>query len=176
MKKRLPVRYTSEAALKKALKIKDFRHMTKDKLIQFASMIPCMDREVAISVINQFPSFAEFGKVITAEYMGMCDKLLASNRESQKAVINGYQTILDALSKRMDAETITEEERKSITEDMISVADKIAETDIRNKSFLDRMGTKIAVVAFGAVAIGGTILGAKINAGSRDVLPEIDDD
>lgn len=40
------------------------------------------------------------------------------------AVINGYQTILDALAKRIEKENITEIERKSITEDMIAVADK----------------------------------------------------
>lgn len=62
--------------------------------------------------------------------MQMCDNILEKNRESQAAVIQGYQTILDALAKRMEAENIAEEERKFITEDMILVADKIAQADL----------------------------------------------
>lgn len=93
-------------------------------------MIPYMDKEVAIAIINQFPIFADFGKTAISGYMQMCDNILEKNRESQAAVIQGYQTILDALAKRMEAENIAEEERKFITEDMILVADKIAQADL----------------------------------------------
>lgn len=130
MSKKLPKRYVSENAVKRALKIDSFRNLSKDKIMQFASMIPYMDKEVTIAIINQFPIFADFGKTAISSYMQMCDNILEKNRESQAAVIQGYQTILNALAKRMEAENITEEERKSITEDMISVADRIAEADL----------------------------------------------
>ena len=61
-------------------------------------------------------------------------------------VIQRYQTILDALSRRMDIKEFTEGERISITEDMISVADKIAQTDLKNKDFLNKMVTKLTLV------------------------------
>ena len=71
------------------------------------------------------------------------------------AVIKGYQTILDALAKRIEKEDITEIERKLIIEDMIVVADKIAAADLQNKKFLEKMGTKL----LWAVGIGfATIL------------------
>ena len=104
MSKMLPKRYVSEDAVKKALKIDSFRNLSKDKIMQFASMIPYMDKEVAIAVINQFPKFVEFGKIVISSYMQMCDNILEKNKESQVAVIRGYQTILDALSRRMDLE------------------------------------------------------------------------
>ena len=143
MARGLPKRYVTEAAVKKALKIDTFRNLSKDKIMQFASMIPYMDRDVAIAIINQFPVLADFGKIAISAYMQMSDRILEKNNDSQMAVIYGYQTILDALSKRMAVENITEAERKSITEDMISVADKIAEADLNNKKFLDRMSTKV---------------------------------
>ena len=55
--KNLPKRYVSEDAVKRALKIDSFRNLSKDKVMQFASMIPYMDKEVAIAIINQFPLF-----------------------------------------------------------------------------------------------------------------------
>ncbi|MCI8658553.1 MAG: hypothetical protein HFF72_14240, partial [Oscillospiraceae bacterium] len=55
MLKRIPKRYISEEAVKRALKIDSFRNLSKDKVMQFASMIPYMDRDVAIAIINQFP-------------------------------------------------------------------------------------------------------------------------
>lgn len=91
-------------------------------------------------------------------------------------MIKGYQTILDALSKRLDKNNISEKERKSITDDMISVADKIAQADLQNKKFLERMGMKILWGLGIAVAVVGAGLGinAAIKAGDDD-LPQLAD-
>lgn len=52
MSKKLPRKYLSENAVKRALKIDSFRNLSKDKIMQFASMIPYMDKEVAIAIIS----------------------------------------------------------------------------------------------------------------------------
>lgn len=109
--------------------------------------------------------------------MQMCDNILEKNRESQAAVIQGYQTILNALAKRMEAGNITEEERKSITEDMISVADKIAEADLQNKKLLERQVTKILWGILGvALLIGGGIGINSAIGGSGELLRVTDND
>lgn len=64
------------------------------------------------------------------------------NRGNLVAIISVYQAILDALAKRLEKEKISEVERKSITEDMITVADKIAEADRQNKIFLEKSQRK----------------------------------
>ncbi len=178
MAKKFPIRYFSEKAVKRALKIDSFRNLSKDKIMEFASMIPYVDKDVAIAIINQFPKLAEFGKAAITSYTQTCDNILAKNQESQAAVIRGYQTILDALSKRMDAENITEDERKSITEDMISIADKIAEVDMQNKKFLDKIGARVFWGIFGVVAIIGAGLGVKsaIGGGGLPQVADNDDD
>lgn len=173
MLNKLPKRYVSEDTVKRALKIDSFRNLSKDKIMQFASMIPYMDKEVAIAIINQFPEFADFGKAAISNYMQMCDNILQDNRESQAAVIHGYQTILEALSKRMEMESTSEEDRKVITEDMIAVADKIALSDLQNKKFLDRIGMKILWGILGATAIIGAGIGVHSAIGSG--IPEIAD-
>lgn len=175
MSKKLPKRYLSEDAVKHALKIDSFRNVSKDKIMQFASMIPYIDKEVAIEIINQFPIFADFGKTVISCYMQMCDNILEQNHENQMATIQGYQTILNALSKRMDVESITEEDRKSITEDMISVADKIAEINLQNKKFLDRIATKVLWGVLGVTAIVGAGIGINTFFGGGRELPQLED-
>lgn len=175
MSRNLPRKYISENAVKRALKIDSFRNLSKDKIMQFASMIPYMDKDIAISIINQFPTLAEFGEIAISGYFSICDKLLEQNKENQVAVIKGYQTILDALSKRMEIDSITEEERKSITEDMITVADKIAEADWRNKKFLERTGTKILLGVLSVAALVGAGLGIRSAFGDNG-LPQLEDE
>lgn len=175
MLNKLPKRYVSEESVKRALKIDSFRNLSKDKIMQFASMIPYMDKEVAIAIINQFPKFADFGNVVISNYMQMCDNILNDNRESQAAVIHGYQTILDALSKRMEMESTSEEDRKAITEDMIEVADKIALSDLQNKKFLDRIGMKVLWGILGATAIIGAGIGVHSVIGGGGQIPQIAD-
>lgn len=175
MLKRMPKRYVSEKAVKHALKIDSFRNLSKEKIMQFASMIPYMDRDVAIAIINQFPVLADFGKAAISSYMQVCDNILEKSHESQMAVIQGYQTILSALSKRMEVESITDAERKSMTEDMISVAEKIAEADLQYKKFLDRMGTKVLFGILGIVAFVGAGIGINSAFGGTGELPQLED-
>lgn len=175
MSKKMQKRYVSEDAVKRALKIDSFRNLSKDKIMQFASMIPYMDKEVAIAIINQFPKFADFGKIAISSYMQMCDNILKDNKENQTAVVHGYQTILDALSKRMEIESTTEEDRKAIIEDMITVADKIALADLQNKKFLDRMGTKGLCGVLGVAAIIGAGIGVHSAIGGGGQIPQLVD-
>ena len=93
-------RYVTENDVKRALKIDSFRNLSKDKVMEFASMIPDMDKDVAIAIINQFPSYADFGKTAISKYMEVCNKLLDNNKESQSSAIYSYQSILDTLSKK----------------------------------------------------------------------------
>ena len=167
-------RYINENAVKKALKIDSFRNLSKEKVMQFASMIPYMDKEVALKIIEQLPVYADFGRAAIEQYTKACDNILEKNEENQIAVIHGYQTILDVLAKKIEKEDLSEEERKAITEDMITVADKIAEADLNNKKFLEKMG-HLALWGFGVAIVGlAAVLGVNANIGGSD-MPELED-
>lgn len=81
--------------------------------------------------------------------------------------------ILEALSARLSNEKITEEERKTITDDMISIADKIAIIDMQNKNFLDKMSSKILWGIFGVVTLIGTGIGISSMISNSGEIPEI---
>ena len=48
----------SEDQVKKALHIDSFRNLSKDKIMEFASLIPNMDKDVAISIHIRTTSYA----------------------------------------------------------------------------------------------------------------------
>lgn len=108
----------SEEQVKKALQIDSFRNLSKDKIVEFASLIPHMDKDVAIAIINQFPAYVESSRNMIEQYNAMCDKVLQSNDDSRKDAVMAYKTILDDLSILLKQDGITPEQQEKITDTM----------------------------------------------------------
>lgn len=123
--------------MKKALQIDSFRNLSKDKIMEFASLIPHMDKDVAIAIINQFPAYIESSHNMIEQYNAMCDKVLQSNDDSRKDAVMAYKTILDNLSILLKQDGITPEQQEKITDKMILVADKLANLHEDNRNFLE---------------------------------------
>lgn len=148
--------------VKNALKIDSFRNLSKDKIMEFVSLIPNMDKEVAIKIIEQYPAFAKLSESIVAQLNKMCDTALEKNEESQRLTIQAYKQILDELSNQLHMEDISKEEREKITKQMIEIADKISVKDTENKAFIDKMVKYSTGFAIGALVLGAAILGVNI--------------
>lgn len=148
--------------VKNALKIDSFRNLSKDKIMEFISLIPNMDKEVAIKIIEQYPAFAKLSESMVAQLNKMCDTALEKNEESQRLTIQAYKQILDELSNQLHMEDISKEEREKITKQMIEIADKISVKDTENKAFIDRMAKYRTGFAIGVVVLGAAILGVNI--------------
>ena len=147
--------------VKEALDIESFRNLSKDKIMEFVSLIPYMDKEVAISIVNQFPRYAEMAANMIQCMGNICEKALESNNTSQKETIESYQLILNSLAKLLEKDNITQEERYSITEKMIEVADKIATKDTEGKSFVN------GVLRFGSSLICTSLLAGEVILGVK---------
>ena len=148
--------------VKNALKIDSFRNLSKDKIMEFVSLIPNMDKEVAIKIIEQYPAFAKLSESMVAQLNKMCDTALEKNEESQRLTIQAYKQILDELSNQLHMEDISKEDREKITKQMIEIADKISVKDTENKAFIDKMVKYSTGFAIGALVLGATILGVNI--------------
>ncbi len=145
--------------VKKALNIDSFRNLSKDKIMEFVSLIPSMDKEVAISIINQFPIYGELATKMVAELTGLCDNALKENSVSQKESIEAYKIVLSQLGELLKKDDISAEERTDITNKMIMIADKIAAKDSENKEFLGNIIKYGSSVIGGALFLGAIILG-----------------
>lgn len=153
--------------VKNVLKIDSFRNLSKDKIMEFVSLIPNMDKEVATKIIEQYPAFAKLSESMVAQLNKMCDTALEKNEESQRLTIQTYKQILDELSNQLHMEDISKEEREKITKQMIEIADKISVKDTENKAFIDKMVKYSTGFAIGALVLGAAILG--VNIKGRDI-------
>ena len=144
----------SEEQVKDALQINKFSEISKDKIMEFVSLIPNMDKEVAIAIINQFPAYAQLNV--------MCDNVIKDNNSSQKDAVEAYKMILQDLSELLKKEDISKEERDEITEKMILVADKISAKDTENKDFLNGIIKYGIPIVGGALLLGAAILGVNV--------------
>lgn len=149
----------SEEKVLRKLGIKDFKHLTKDKVIMMASMLDRMDPEVAKKALEQFPDFADTTKEMLSEYKKSLDKSLELNHDSTKSVYDTYNAIIISLQKELENEKLSFEQKKQIIEQMKDVADKVDKKDTENKRFIAGMAALGMMVVAGTVAVLGAVLG-----------------
>lgn len=152
----------SEEQVKEVLQISNFREISKDKIIEFISLIPNMDKEVAIAIINQFSAYADSANNMVAQLNVMCDNIIKDNNSSQKDAVEAYKIILQDLRELLKKEDISKEERDEIIEEMILIADKISEKDTENKDFLNGIMKYGVHIVVGALLLGVAILGVNV--------------
>lgn len=174
------MKYTlSEKQVLRRLRIPDFRHITKDKIVKFASLLPRMDPEVAKKALEQFPSFRELAGDIVIHYKEIVDKAFEENRISQQAFYDACNSIIASLQKELDDENIDATERDRIENKMIKVAEMIGEKDRENKGMiLTILG---GTASFFLLIVGGAaaVLGANnkhSNGGTSLPDNDVEDD
>lgn len=64
------------------LGIDSFRNISKEKICQFVSLIPNMDKEVAMAIVNQFPAYKEMSVALVDSLMDLYEKSLQSSNDT----------------------------------------------------------------------------------------------
>ena len=126
----------SEQEVLRKLNIPNFRHMTKDKVMDFASMMHDMDPAVAIKAIEQFPHFAKLIEGTLRDYESTVRKAIDANNESDKQCMRNYTIIIDTLKAFSERDDIDIETRIHLVELMVQVVEKADQKDRENKVFL----------------------------------------
>ena len=165
--------FTEEQVLRK-LNIPDFRHLSKDKIMTFFFMLPNMDPEVAKKALEQFPSYAGAVKEIIAEYNDFLDKALADNAESVQSYYSICKEIIEALSKLIEQDSLSFDEKMQIAQMMLEVEARANKKDRENKKHIQTIVVCAAVVAI--VTIGGlaAVLGANSGVSISDLKDDFD--
>ena len=157
-------KYITEDEVKKILGIDSFRNLSKDKIVEFISILPNIEKDIALSAINQFPAYTELAGTMISKMTDMCETALKENSSSQKGAIDGYLIILNSYSEQIKNDTLTESERKTLNKEMIRIADKLSAKDTENKNFIMSVVKTGGAVLTMALLIGGALLGVNINA------------
>lgn len=175
MEKKIRKKYYSEEAVKKALQIDSFRNLSKEKVMEFTSMIPYMEKEVAMEVIKQFPIYVDFAKTVIEHYTQICETFLATNKEEYEKAVDAHQFVLESFSKQLENENLTAEERANLSDKMIAEAEKITELYLQQQKIHERIIKTIGGVVTVTLGVTLTLLGLKV-IGSDDDLPQIGND
>lgn len=154
---------TEKAALRK-LHIKDWRGLSKEKFLKFASTIPYMDPEVAKAALEQFPNLVETAKEslnnisesISRSYEFESDSLhsLYASLDRQIDVLQSLLTENTELSFENSMEIIRE------INTLVEMKRDIHSEAIRHSAQKTRQAivSSVGVVATLAVAIGGALI------------------
>lgn len=145
------------------LGIDDFRHLSKDKVVEFISMIPDMDPEVAKAAIEQFPEFASTIKSIMLDYKHEIELALQSNDDSMKACQEAATSILKSLDRMLDDEDLTHEEKMKIIDKMMEIQQMLSNKDSENKKFIRDIIAVAGVVVVAVAGVASALLGGDSN-------------
>ena len=171
------MRYSlSEKKVLKKLGIPDFRHMTKEKIMSFATMLPYMDPEVAKMALEQFPAFKDLAGEMVQQYKAIVDKAFEENRISQQAFYDACNSILESLKKELEDDDIDAQERDRIEDKMIKVAVMIGEKDRENKGMILKVLGGAGLLFITVLGIAAAILGSNTQLSGLSGDDEDDED
>lgn len=161
-------RTLSEQQVLNWLDIPDFRHMSKDKIVKFASMLPRMNPEVAKAALAQIPEYVKLASEIVSTYKEVIDKMFAANATDTKAFYDACNGILVSLDRQLHEGDISKEERDSLNDRMITVAKMIGDKGLENKRYwMSVLGT-FGKIALGVLAPLALIFGIKFFSNKDD--------
>ena len=129
-------RSLTEAKVLRKLDIPDFRHLTKDKVVSFVSMLPQMDPDVAKRALEQFPAFAETSLAIVGCLKDSLGTIVSGNAENMTEFNARCQEALTALEEELKRENLTDEGRKLVIDGIMGIIGAISQKDSENKEFL----------------------------------------
>lgn len=155
-------RTLTEQKILKQLDIPDFRHLTKDKVIAFASLLPKMSPEVAKKALEQFPDFASASLEVMKNYKDLLGQALNSTSETTKASIDMYNQVMVSLQKMIDDNNLSFDDKIYILEQMKEIAILVDKKDTEAKNTTLKIVGIAGTVALGIVAILSASLGSNI--------------
>lgn len=156
------MKYDDEESIKKELDIESWRNLSRDKVVRFAAMMPDMDTEVALKIIDQFPAFKEFAEEALNTLERAHSSTLDANAPSQEHVHKAWQEIRSILRGQLEnTEDLSWEQRRYLIEQIQDTGRQQAHKDTENKKFLD---TLLGKVTFGA---GMVVVGALVFVGAK---------
>lgn len=155
-------RLLSKEEVLKKIGASDFRSINHEQLISFVSSIPDMDKDVAMSCIEQFPQYKECASFIVSELNDTCVKLSKDSKDIYQDVIRSNQMVLDSLSRMLESDNLSEESKKYITDKMIEVSQNLNTLAIEHGEQIMRTKGIVATIAAVALTATAAILGVKI--------------
>lgn len=152
---------SNEEDVKKAMGIVDWRHASKDKILDLASSLQNLDKDTAIELLQKFPRLADVIESGQNSFWKLQDRVVSSNESSGKDLSEAFSDQRRMLEEELKRPGLSDDERRQLRDEYKENVDKQAAKDSDNKKFLENMQKNAIVVVGLGIAVAGTVLGAK---------------
>jgi len=161
------MKFSNEIAVMSALGLQSWRNLSKDNVFALASMIPDMDKDVALKIVEQIPELTQLALRALETVEAQHERSLDFNEKSNQRVHASYEDFREILKVELNRE-LTPKQRADIYKLLMESADKQSVKDTENKRFLEGLFSKAAIV--GAVLAVGllAVFGSLANIESED--------
>lgn len=153
----------SEKEILKKLDIPNFRHMTKEKIIDFSSQIPNMEPEVVKTALQQFPHFAKMASEVVTCYKELMGQTLKENAISTKSFYESCDSVIDALKSLLDKDKLKFKQKRVIIDNIMEILKMKNSKDSEQKEWLTNFVKNVSVAAVAIVGVVASIIAANIN-------------
>lgn len=153
---------TENQVLKK-LNIPDFRHLSKDNVMSFVSMIDKMDPEVAKKALEQFPDFAKVSIDGLNNLKDTVSKAMDDDKENANRFFDMCDVVIDAIKLAMSDGEVTFEEKRYCIDKMQEIVKMASEKDSEGKKFKWALVANFALTVVTVVAATVAVLGGVTN-------------
>ena len=158
------MKYKNEDQIKKALKVDSLENLSQEQNSKFAEMMPQMDKDVRMKIIDQFPDFRLFANDTLNSFERMYLKTADSINESQKSVHIGFADLRRIIEKQLEKDKITFEEKKYFIDTLLELNDRELQQASEHRKFFSDSLKQGALIAVGVVVSGLAVLGlVKLN-------------
>jgi len=156
------VKYNSEDEIKKALGIQTWRNLSHANVTRFAAMMPDMDKEVALKIVEQLPEFTDFALGVVNVIQKAQEAAYADNKQSMAQVYQAWQETREILKGQLALEDLQWEERKYILDLLMEAARQVSAKDSENKQWLKDIYKWIPLVGSAAMLMAVVYVGGKV--------------
>ena len=163
----------NEDEVKRRLGIETWRNLSKDKMLRFAAMMPDIDTEVALKIVEQFPAFTAFALDAVKVMEQAHAATLSVNDRSQDRVYQALQEIREILKGELDRNDLSWDERKFLIEQIQETGKLAFKKDSESKHFLDGLLKTVGMVGIAALALGVVFVGGKMMLEEGDSNDEL---
>lgn len=155
------MKFETEEDLKNSMGIDSWRNLSKDKFITFVSDLPEMSKDLAIKVVEQFPDFKGLVLDSLSRVQDQATHAVDANWKSQKKVHKAFAEYRAVLTRELDRDNLTSEDRFAILELFKKAVDDESLKDTEHKAFVQRTVAIVGTAALIVVAAGAAVLGVK---------------
>jgi hypothetical protein len=154
--------YTSADDVKMALGIDNWRKLRKDHYLQLVALMPDLDKEVRLAVLEQLPEIQK----ILVKAMGTIRKVhettLASDDKSQEFGYQGRREARASIIAQLRNDNLDPQARAHLNDLLVQLSDKDDAKDSEHKRYLDRWMTKTTVGVAAVLVLTGVAIGGKV--------------